>query len=218
MFLFLFSRPVSWWSRRSKMYSHKSEYRNRRQYSDRGSRQLDDYDDRWDERREPQREKPQDSHHKYGRDGRRSTERASRISEFSDSPKRSYSNDSNWSRKSPVRRRMSSPVWDGSEQKRQRFADDDDDDYRYVYEPHGRTCRQSTDSGSHAHKEFKNTPPREEDFRYRRSPPDSRHRHRHDDLTYSNKDRDGHKRSRSQEKTRFTLQDRPTKVGYNLKC
>ncbi|XP_047434177.1 serine/arginine repetitive matrix protein 1-like isoform X3 [Mugil cephalus] len=200
------------------MYSNKSEYSHRRQYSDRSVRQRDDYDDGWEERREAQR--PQDSHYKYGRDGRRSAERAAGIREFSDSPKRQYSKDSNWSRNSPVRRRMSSPTWGGSQQKRQRFAEDDESDYRYRCE----TSTLSADSVPHAHEDFKDNPPPDEDFRYRRSPPGSRHRQRHeefayrqrhDDLTYrqlseSCNDRDGHKRSRSRERMR--LQDHPTKI------
>ncbi|XP_023135727.2 cyclin-dependent kinase 12-like [Amphiprion ocellaris] len=211
------------------MYSnrseHRSEHSHRRQYSDRSSRQWDEYDDRREERREPHR----DSYHKYGGDGHSSTERTCRSREYSDSPKRLYSKDSlnrDRSRKSPVRRRMSSPIWDPSEKKGRRFTEDDESDYRYRGEPQEKSYWQS-DSSSHAHvtKNFKDAPPQEEDFKYRKTPQDSKQRHRHeeftyrqrhDDLTYRRssgcyKDRDGHERSRDRSQERTRSQDRSTK-------
>lgn len=207
------------------MYSNRSEHSHRRQYSDRSSRQWEEYDDRREERREPQR----DSFHKYGGDGHSSTERTCRSREYSDSPKRLYSKDSlnrDRSRKSPVRRRMSSPIWDPSEKKGRRFAEEDDSDYRYRDEPQEKSYWQS-DSCSRAHvaKNLKDAPPQEEDFKYRKTPQDSRQRHRHeeftyrqrhDDLTYRRssgcyKDRDGHERSRDGSQERTRSQDGATK-------
>ncbi|XP_040893180.1 cyclin-dependent kinase 12-like [Toxotes jaculatrix] len=205
------------------MYSHGSEYGHRRQCGDRSSRQWDDYDDGWEERREPHRDAPRDSYHRYGGDGHSSTERTNSSREYSDSPKRLYSKDSlsrDWSRKSPVRRRVSSPDRTAAEKKRQRFTDDDDedDDYRYRCEPEDKTHRQSPDSFSHVHvpKDFKHTLPQEEDFKYRKTSQDSRHRHRHEEFTYRQqhddyrplsghyKDRDRYRRNwdRSEERTR----------------
>ncbi|XP_018533989.1 uncharacterized protein LOC108884536 [Lates calcarifer] len=171
------------------MYSNRSEHSHRRQYGDRGSRQRDDYDDRWEERRETYRDLPQDPYHKYGADGHSNTERTNRSREYSDSPKRLYSKDSvskDWSRKSPVRRRMSSPDWGAAEKKRRRYTEDNEDDYRYRREPEDKTFRQSPDSFSRLHlpKDFKHTLPQEEDFKYRKTSQDSRHRHRHEEFTY----------------------------------
>ncbi|XP_022049046.1 cyclin-dependent kinase 12-like [Acanthochromis polyacanthus] len=201
------------------MYSNRSEHSHRRQYSDRSLRQWDE------ERREPHR----DSYHKYGGDGHSSTERTCRSREYSDSPKRLYSKDSlsrDRSRKSPVRRHMSSPTWDPSEKKARRFAEDDEGDYRYRGEPQENSYWQS-DSSSRAHvsKNFKDAPLQEEDFKFRKTPQDSRQRHRHeeftykqrhDDLTYRRssgcyKDRDGHERSRDRSQERTRSQDRSTK-------
>lgn len=219
------------------MMSNRSEYSHRRQYSDRSSRQWDGYDDRWEERRESHRDIPRDSYHKYGGDGHSSTERTSRSREYSDSPNRLYSKDSvsrDWSRKSPVRRRMSSPDWGASEKKRRRFTEDNEDDYRYRREPEDKSNRQSPDSFSRAHltKDFKHTLPQEEDFKYRKTTQDFRHRYRHEEFTYRQqhdvlthrrssgyyKDRDGHERSRDRSQERTRSQDRSTKVSYNKHC
>ncbi|KAI3352725.1 hypothetical protein L3Q82_019308, partial [Scortum barcoo] len=208
--------------------SNRSDYSHRRQYSDRGSRQWDGYDDRWEERRESHRDAPRDSYHKYGGDGHSSTERTSRSREYSDSPKRPYSQDSlsrDWSRKSPVRRRMSSPDWGASEKKRRRFTEDDEDDYRYRRESGDKSNRQSPDSFSRAHqsRDFKHTLSPEEDFKYRKTTQDFRHRNRHEDFTYKQqhdvltrrrlsgyyRERDGRSRDHSQERTRS--QERFTK-------
>lgn len=219
------------------MYSNRSEHSHSRQYNDRSSRQWDGYDDRREEWRETHRDVSWDSHHKYGGDGHSSTERTSRSREYSDSPKRLYSKDSlnrDRSRKSPVRRRMSSPDWGAFEKKRRRFTDGDEDDYRYRRVPEDKSSRQSPDSFSHADvtKDLKHTLPQEEDFRYRKTTQDSRHRYRHEELTYKQqrddltcrrlsgyyKDRDGHERSwdRSQERTRS--HDHSTKVGHIKHC
>ncbi|XP_056229045.1 cyclin-dependent kinase 12-like isoform X3 [Seriola aureovittata] len=203
------------------MHSNRSEHSHRRQYSDRSSRQWGDYDDRREERHEPHRDVQWDSYHKYGGDGHSSTERTNRSREYSDSPKRRYSKDSvsrDWSRKSPVRRHVSSPDWSGAEKKRQRFTDDDEDDYRYRREPEDKTYRQSPDSFSHLHvpKDFKHTLPQEEDFKFSKTSQDSRHRHRPEEFTYRQqhddyrlmsgyyKDSHRHERSwdRSEERTR----------------
>ncbi|KAL7403933.1 hypothetical protein ABVT39_007359 [Epinephelus coioides] len=206
------------------MQSSRSDHSHKRHYSDRSSRQWDDYDDRWEERREPHRDIPQDSYQKYGGDGQCRAERSRRSREYSDSPKMLYGKDSlnrDWSRdgKSSVRRRNSSPDWGNSDWKRRRYTEDDKDDYRYRREPEDKTNRQSPDSFPRAHvsKDFKHSLSQEEDFKYRKKPQDSRHRYRHeeftsrqqhDDLSFRqssryHKDRDGDERSRdcSQERT-----------------
>ncbi|XP_067440413.1 uncharacterized protein [Thunnus thynnus] len=208
------------------MHSDRSEYGHRRQHGDRGTRQWDDYNGRWEERREPRRDIPRDSYHKYGGDGHSSSERTSRSREYSDSPKMLHSKDSlnrERSRKSPVRRRMSSPDWSVSEKKRQRFTEDDYDNYRYRREPEDKMYRQSPDGFSRIHvpKDFKHTLQQEEDFKHRKTPQDSRNRHRHeeftykqqhDDLTYRRssgyyRDRDGQERSRGWSQERTQSQD-----------
>lgn len=214
------------------MYSNRSEHSHRRQYGDRGSRQRDDYDDRWEERRETYRDLPQDPYHKYGADGHSNTERTNRSREYSDSPKRLYSKDSvskDWSRKSPVRRRMSSPDWGAAEKKRRRYTEDNEDDYRYRREPEDKTFRQSPDSFSRLHlpKDFKHTLPQEEDFKYRKTSQDSRHRHRHEEFTYRPqhddyrlssgyyRDRGRHERSWDDSEERTRSQECSTKVRHN---
>ena len=126
---------------------------------------------------------------------------------------------------------MSSPDWGASEKKQRRYTEGDEDDYKYRRVPEDKTSRRSSDSFPHSHvsKDFKRTQPLEEDFNYRKTTQDSRHRYRHEDFTYRQqhddltgrrssgyyKDRDGHERSwnHSQEKTRS--QDRSTKVSCN---
>ncbi|XP_059190929.1 serine/threonine-protein kinase fray2-like [Centropristis striata] len=207
------------------MQSNRSAYSNKRQYSDRSARQWDDYDDRREERREPHRVIPQDSYQKYGGDKCSSTERT-RSREYSDSPKIQYSQDSSnreWSTKSSLRRRNSSPDWGSSEKKRRRYTVDDKDDYRYRREPEDNKNRQSPDSFSRAHviKEHKHTQPQEEDFKYRKTPQDSRHRYRHEEFNLRQqhddsgcrqssgyyKDRDGRERSRDRSQGRTRSQD-----------
>ncbi|KAF1395540.1 hypothetical protein PFLUV_G00012560 [Perca fluviatilis] len=207
------------------MQSNRSEYSHRRQYSDKSSRKWDDYDE---ERREPHRDIARDSYQKYGGDGQSSTERTGRSREYSDSPKMLYSKDAmnrDWSRKSSARRHMSSPVWGTCEKKRRRCTEDDKDDSMYRRETEDETNRQSPDSFSRAHvtKDFKHTLPEEEDFRYRKTPQDSKHRYRHEEFTYRQqpddcrqssgyyKGRDGHERSRDVSRERTRSQDRSTK-------
>ncbi|KAG8015036.1 hypothetical protein GBF38_022279 [Nibea albiflora] len=203
------------------MYSSRSEHGHNRQYSDRSSRHG--YDDRREERRDPHRDVPRDSHYKHGGDDRSSAERTSRSREWSGSPKRLYTKDSlsrDRSRKSPLRRRMSSPDWGGSEKKRRRFTDGDEDDYRYRRVSEEKASRLSPDnfSRSHVTKDFKQTLPQEDDFKYRKTTQDSRQRYRHEEFTYRQQhddstsrrssgyynDRDGHEMSwdHSQERTR----------------
>lgn len=166
------------------MYPNRSEHSHGRQYSDRSSRQWDCYDDRREDRRETHRDSQWSSHHKYDGNDHRSTERTSRTREYSDSPKRPYSKD--WGRKSPVRRRTSSPDWGASEKKRQRYAEDKEDDYRYRRVSEDKSSRWSPDSFSRSHrtKDYKQTPPHEEDFKYKKTTPDSRHRYRHEEFDY----------------------------------
>ncbi|KAM4585542.1 uncharacterized protein PAE49_004762 isoform 1-T2 [Odontesthes bonariensis] len=203
------------------MYSKQTEHSHRRQYSDRSSRQWDEYANRREERQDSQRDNQRESYHTYRGDGHSSTERTSRGREYSDSPKRQYGKDElsrDWSRKSPAMRQMSSPVWDD---KRKRFAEDEDSDYRYRQdESQEKTYKLSPDAYSHDHKtrDFKYTPPQEDDFRYRKSSPESRHRHQRKEFAYgkrhdeagergfsgSYKDGDQRKQSQdcSQERTR----------------
>ncbi len=217
------------------MYSNRFQHSHghSRQHSDKSSRQWDGYDDRWEERREPHRETQRNSHHKYGQDAHSSTERRSRSREYSDSPIGLYSRDSlnrDWSRKSPVRRRTSSPNWGSSGKKRQRFAESDKDDYRYRHVPKDK----SPDSYSHARvsKDFKNTVTKEDDFKYRKTTQDSRHRYRHEEFTHRQQHddltcrrssgyyRDGGGRERSLERSPERTRSREcfTKVGYDDSC
>lgn len=228
--------PLSCWSCCEIMYSNRSEYSHSRQHSDRSSRQWDGYDDKW-ERREPHRDIQRDSHHKYGGDGHGSTERTSRGREYSNSPKRLYSKDPlnrDRSRRSPVRRRMSSSDRGTSEKKRQRFTEGCEDQYSYRRVSEDKASRRSPDSFSRTRvtTDFKHTLPQEEAVSYRKPSQDSRHRYRqeefsfrqqHDDSTGRRssgyyKDRDGDERSwdRSPERTRS--QDCSTKVSYCKHC
>ncbi|XP_033986112.1 cyclin-dependent kinase 12-like isoform X4 [Trematomus bernacchii] len=199
------------------MQSNRSQYSNRRQYSDRSSRNLDDYEDKWEERGEPQRDKLKDSYQKYGGNGHGSKERTSRSTEFSDSPKMIYSKD--WSGKSSARRGMSSPE-QGAPKKRRQFTEDDKD-YRYRHEPEDTTP--NSFSRAHVNKDFKRTPSLEEDFKYRKTPQDSKQRYRHEESSYRKqhddcrqssgyyKDRDDRERSRDGSQERTQSQDPSTK-------
>lgn len=154
---------------------HSNRQSHRRQHGDRSSRQRDDVDDRWEERREPHRDVPRDPYPKYGGNGHGSAERTNKSREYTDSSKRGYSKDTvgrEWSRKSPVRGPTSSPDWGAAEKKRQKFAEGEED--RYRREPEDKKYRQSPDSYSQ----------QEDDFKYRKTSQDSRHRHRHEEFTY----------------------------------
>ncbi|KAM7010084.1 uncharacterized protein LKV04_001926 [Tautogolabrus adspersus] len=211
------------------MYS-RSEYSERGQYNERSSRQGDGYDDRWKERCEPHGDQQQDSYHKYGGDRHRSAERTSRSREYGDSPKRMHSRDSlnrDRSRKSPVRRHMSSSDWGSSEKKRRRCAEDDEDDYKYRRETEDRSNRFSPDnfSRSRATKDFKHSRPKDEDLKYSKTTQDSRHKYRHEEFTYRqqqddlacrassgyDKDRESPERSWDRSRERKQSQDYTTK-------
>ncbi|CAJ1053070.1 actin cytoskeleton-regulatory complex protein PAN1-like [Xyrichtys novacula] len=218
------------------MYSCRSEHSHRGQYSERSSRQWEGYDNRREERRDPHRDVPQDSHHKYGRDGPRAAERTSRGRKCSDSPKRPYNTDSlnrEWSRKSPVRRRTSSSDWGSSERKSRRFTEDNEDDYRYKRETEDKSYRLSSDnfSRSHPNKDLKHSNPQDEDFKYRKTTQDSRHKYRHEESTYRHhqddlncrpssgyyKDRDSHERSWDHSGERRQSQDYTSKSYAKLR-
>lgn len=206
------------------MYSHRFETSHSRQYSDRSSRHWDGHNDCW-ERREPHRDTERDSHHKYGG----GKEMKSRSREYSDSLKRLSNKDSlnrERSRRSPGRRHMSSPDWGASEKKRQKFTEDDDD-YRYKRNANCKASRQSPDSSrAYTTKDFKHRLPQDEDFKYRNTTHDSRHRHRHEEVPYRPREdeptcrqssghyryRDGHERGCSPERTR--PQSQPVKVSH----
>ncbi|XP_068444618.1 serine/threonine-protein kinase fray2-like isoform X2 [Clinocottus analis] len=209
------------------MQSNRSEFSHRRHHSARSSRLWDDYDHRWEERHEPHRDAPKDSYQKYGGNGHGSKERTSRSREYSDSPKMLYSKDSvnrDFSRKSSARRRRSSPDWGTFEKKRQRFTEDDRDDKRYRLEPEDNTNRLSPDSFSRAHvtNDYKQMLPLEEDFKYRKTPQDSRHKYVQEEFTYKQqhdcrqssgyyKDRVGNERSRDCSQERKRSRDRSKK-------
>lgn len=212
------------------MYSHRFEPSHSRQYSDRSSRQGDGYNDCW-ERREAHRDTERDSHHKYGG----CNEMKSRSREYCDSLKRWSNKDilnRERSRRSPVRRRMSSPDWGASEKKRQKFTEDDDD-YRYKRNTNSKASRQSPDnSRAHATKDFKHRQPQEDDFKYRNTTHESRHRHRHEEVPYRHweddstcrqssghyKDRDGHDRGWDCSPERTRTQNHSLKVSHKLHC
>lgn len=82
---------------------------------------------------------------------------------------------------------MSSPDWSGSEKKRQRYTDGAGEDYfRYRRDPVAKNYRQSpeTFSNPHVNKDVKHRTTQEEDFKLRKTSQDSRHRHRHKEVTY----------------------------------
>lgn len=208
------------------MHSSRSESGHRWQNSERSSRQWDDPN----ERREKWPESHWDSHHKHHRDEHSSSERTGRNVEASDSPQRRYSRDSlsrDWGRGSPVRRRVSSPVWDGYETKRRRYtAEYTDHEYRQRHESPRRLSADFSNNQKGTDYKYAASPDDDEDdFRYRRSPPDSWHRHpqdayrkRSDDLSDrsfpgSYKDRDDQKRRQNSSQERRWSPDRPTKVG-----
>ncbi|XP_020507983.1 uncharacterized protein [Labrus bergylta] len=212
------------------MYSSRSEHSQRGQYNERSSRQGDGYDDRWKERCESHGDQLQDSYHKHGGDRHRSAERTSRSREYGDSPKRMHSRDSlnrDWSRKSPVRRHMSSSDWGSSEKKRRRCTEDDEDDYKYRRETEDRSNRFSPDnfSRSRTTKDFKHSRPQDEDFKYSKTAQDSRHKYRHEEFNYRQqqddlacrassgyeKDRDSRERSWDRSRERKQSQDYTTK-------
>ncbi|XP_062291471.1 cyclin-dependent kinase 12-like [Scomber scombrus] len=214
------------------MHSDRSEYGHRRQHGDRGTRQWDDYNDRWEERREPRRDAPWESYHKHGEDhGQSSSERTSRSREYSNSPKRLHSKDSfnrERSRKSPTRRPVSSPDWSISEKKRRRVTEDDKDNYRYRRESEDKMYRHSPDSFSRVPKDLKHTLPQEEDFRHRKTLQDSRNRHRNEEFTYKQQrddltyrrssgyynDRHGQERSQGHSQDRMQSQDHSMTQSY----
>ncbi|CAB1444897.1 unnamed protein product [Pleuronectes platessa] len=133
------------------MYSNRAEHSNRRPYGDRSARQRDNYDDRWEERRDPHR----DSYQKHGVDGHSSAEKTNNTRGYSDSPKRWYGKDRvsrDGSRKSPVRGRMSSPDWGAADKTRRRYAKDHEDDYRMKISNTGNPLR-TPDTGTNMRKE-----------------------------------------------------------------
>ncbi|KAK9540333.1 hypothetical protein VZT92_002793 [Zoarces viviparus] len=205
------------------MQSNRSEHSHGRQYSDRSSRLWDDYDHRREERHEPHRDVSQDSYQKYGGNAKRGKKRTRRSIEYSESLRMLYSKDKfnrDLIRKSSARRLMSSPDWGTFEKKRQRFTEDDRDDNRYRLEPEDNTNRLSPDSFSRAHvtNDFKQMLPQEEDFKYRKTPQDSRHKYVHKEFTYKQqhdrqssgyyKDRVGRERSRDCSQERKQSRDR----------
>lgn len=209
------------------MYSARSEYGQRRQYGNKGTRQWDDHSDRWEEKHEPHRDVQRNSYHKHSGDELSSTDWKSRGRKYSDSPQRLYSEESmnrERNRKSPMRRRMSSPDWCVSEKKR-RFTQDTKDDHRYRRQPDEKIYRQSPDR--HAPRDLKHTLTHEEDFKYRKTTKDSRNRHEdvdyrhlHDDSKYRrstryDKDRQGQGGRWGHAHDRTLSKDCATKVSHH---
>ncbi|KAM9314585.1 uncharacterized protein KZ484_024295 [Pholidichthys leucotaenia] len=177
------------------MHPSRSAYSHRRDYSDRSSRQLDEYSSRQEERRESHGDPPRNSYNKYGSDSRGSKERKSKSGEYEDSPQKPYSKNSvnrDWSRKSPMGRCTSSPIYEASERKRPRFSEEEERDYRYRYELQEKSFRLSPDDFSRKHvtRSFSETSPQEEVFRYGKSPQDSRHGQWNEEFTYRQRDDD----------------------------
>lgn len=212
------------------MQSHRSDHS--QQYNDRNSRRWDSYNEHR-ERHEPYRDVQWNSHHKY----HGSTERTRKSREYSDSPKRLYSNDSlkrERSRQSPLRRHMSSPDSSASERKRRRFTEGVDD-YRYRHGTEDRISRQLSPDNAHGHtfKDFKHSPTQEEDYKCRTTQ-DSRHKRWQKDFTCRSqdedlnsiklseyyRDRDSHERSWDSSPERTQHQDDSMKVSHRLcaKC
>lgn len=194
------------------MYSHRSDHS--RQYGVR--RHWDGDDEHW-EKHETQR----NSHRSY----RGSLERTSRSREYSDSPRRRYSKDSanrERRRKSPLRRRASSPDWGASERKRRRLTEDEED-YKYRHLAEGKTSRQLSLDGANVHPSTDLK--QEKDFESRKRMKGSGHRHhedfvyrkRHDDtqLTGYNNDRDDRERTWDCARERTQSLDEPMKVSHN---
>ncbi|XP_029949973.1 uncharacterized protein LOC115390307 isoform X2 [Salarias fasciatus] len=178
-------------------------YSRRPEHGDRRWRHRDQRDDGWEERREPHKGFLQDSCHRYGADRR------------SDSPQRPYSRDRD--RRSPLRRPVSSPVWDASETNMSRCPDDEKSHHRYQSEPQRTTYRQPADRLG---RDFKKAPPQKIDFKYRETHQDSRHRYRlqefenqprHDGVTYRRPSPSHRERARSQERPRS--QERYSKIS-----
>ncbi|XP_029004496.1 cyclin-dependent kinase 12-like [Betta splendens] len=170
------------------MYSHRSEYSDRRPHNDNSTRKWDVYDDRVEGSDRNYRD-DRNSYHRYEGDGHSRAERVSRSREYSDSPNRMYSKDSlnrEWSRKSPVKRRNTSPHWRSSETKRRRSDKKYDEDYRHRQDHEDKTYRQSPEGFSHINvsKDFKHTPPHKEDARYKNTYKDSRYRPLDEELMY----------------------------------
>ncbi|MEQ2283727.1 hypothetical protein AMECASPLE_014559 [Ameca splendens] len=167
------------------MFSKGSDYDYRRQDADRNSRgKRGDYGDRREEGRDFHSNIPQDSYYKYSRDGHSSTDRVSKSGEYSNSSKRLCSSDSSsrdWSRKSPTRRRMSPPGWDGPEEKRRRHTDEDDANYRYKRDSVEKTHRPLPASFSR-NQQLRYSPSYEDGVRYRNTSPYSRSRHQREEL------------------------------------
>ncbi|XP_076001932.1 uncharacterized protein LOC142994924 [Genypterus blacodes] len=210
------------------MYSNKFEYDRRWQYGDRNPR--DDGNTRWKERPGAHSDAQRGSYHKYGGEAHTSAERTSGSKEYSDSPQRPYYKEQlnrERSRKSPVRRRPSSPEWSVSEKRRRRYTVDDEADFRYRYESEDKMYKYSPDDSqrTHASKDFKRATPPEEDFKYRKTPQEPRPRQQHEDFTYrhepedfsyrrpSYKDRDGQERSHDHSAERTRPQEFPMKTS-----
>lgn len=181
------------------MYSNKSEYSHRRHYSNRDSRPWDEEGKR-EERLEPQRNVIRDPYGKNSVDGHSSRE-------YSDLHKRQNSPDSkrDWRRKSPVRRRMSSP--DRSLSVKRRRTSPEQDHYRHQREPEETYGQPPEDYSQVRAKDIKRTLSLEEDYSRKRTPEDTRYSHIHDELpyiqhqdepSYRQTDRDGRERSRDQ--------------------
>lgn len=205
------------------MYSYKSGHR--QQYGDRNSKERQDYDDRWNERPGPHSDTQRDFYSKYGGETHSRAERTRGSREYSDSPQRPYSKEPlnrEWGRKSPVRRRLSSPEWSVSEKRRRRYTDDNDTDFGHRYKSEDKVYKHSSGAftPSHVSKDFKHVTPPEKDFKYRKTQ-DSRSRQQHNELTHRQEPEDFTYRRLShrdvQERERDLSQERIQSQEFPLK-
>ncbi|XP_071396439.1 zinc finger CCCH domain-containing protein 13-like [Centroberyx affinis] len=203
------------------MNSRKPEYGHRRQYGDRSTRQWDDYDDGWKERRGNESDVPRDSYHKYGGEAHSSTDRTGGNREYSDSPKSMYSKDSSnrdWSRRSPVRRHSLACVTPDKDI-------DLDREYAKLREENQEFLQRKRELGV-AHKkaaESKSLPEwsvsekkrrrhtEDDDFRYRQEPEDTRYRKSPDNFTHRHPPKDFKHRQPPQEDFKYRKMPKDSK-------
>lgn len=183
------------------MYSHRSDHS--RPYSER--RHKDPGEEHW-EKHETQR----NCQRKYGG----SMERTSRSREYGDSPRRQYSKDSvtrERRRKSPLRRRVSSPDFASSEKKRRRLTEDDDR-YKYRHSAEVKTSRQLSLDGAcvHPSADFKH----EEDFESRKRTASSGHGHQHEEFVPRKRYEDDRDRTWGCPRARTETQEDSIKVSH----
>lgn len=175
------------------MYPHRSDHS--RQHSER--RHGDPDDEPW-EKHECQR----DCHRKYCG----SMERTSRSREYGkDSMNRERT------RKSPLRRRVSSPDWGASEKKRRRLTEDADH-YKYRHLAEVKTSRQLSLDSAYAHPTADRK--HKEDFESQKRTRSSRHGHHHEEFLHRKRCEDEHERTWGCPRARTETKDNAMKVSH----